>query len=74
MLLALLMAASLAGMRPAAKGQVPSAKPAPAAQNVLPVYIEEFFLSEAVRSEEHGELQLTLDGMASNPRQPASCP
>jgi len=64
MLLALLMAASLAGMRPAAKGQVPSAKPAPAAQNVLPVYIEEFFLSEAVRSEEHGELQLTLDGMA----------
>jgi hypothetical protein len=52
-------------------GQGSSAKPAPgtqpatSAQNVLPVYIEEFFLSEAVRSEEHGELQFTVDGMAS---------
>jgi len=62
-LLALLIAASLAGIWPVAMGQTPAAKPAPAAQDVLPIYIEEFFLSEAVRSEEHGELQLTLDGM-----------
>ncbi|MGA3162289.1 MAG: hypothetical protein ABSC77_13865 [Terracidiphilus sp.] len=58
----------MACLRPAAMGQAPSAKPAPAAQGVLPVYIEEFFLSEAVRSEEHGELQLTLDGMAFSGR------
>lgn len=58
----------LAGLKSAAMGQVPSAKPAPKTQNVLPVYIEEFFLSEAVRSEEHGELQMTLDGMASSGR------
>jgi hypothetical protein len=58
----------LAGLKSAAMGQAPSVKPAPAAQNVLPVYIEEFFLSEAVRSEEHGELQLTLDGMTSKGR------
>lgn len=45
--------------------QTPIAKPSPASQDALPVYIEEFFLSEAVRSEEHGELQLTLDGMVS---------
>jgi hypothetical protein len=67
-LLALLIAASMAGLRPAAMGQAPSVKPASAAQDILPVYIEEFFLSEAVRSEEHGELQLTLDGMASKGR------
>jgi hypothetical protein len=30
----------------------------------LPEYIEEFFLSEAVRSEERNELQLTVDGTA----------
>jgi hypothetical protein len=30
----------------------------------LPEYIEEFFLSEAVRSEERGELQLTVGGAA----------
>jgi hypothetical protein len=55
----------MAGLRPAAMGQAPGARPASTARDVLPVYIEEFFLSEAVRSEEHGELQLTLDGMAS---------
>jgi hypothetical protein len=49
-------------------GQAPGVIPAPRAQNALPVYIEEFFLSEAVRSEEHGELQLTLDAMASSGR------
>ncbi|MGB9407337.1 MAG: hypothetical protein WCA89_07355 [Terracidiphilus sp.] len=70
-LLALLIAASLAGLKTAAMGQAPGAKPAPTAktapkaQDILPVYIEEFFLSEAVRSEEHGELQWTIDGMAS---------
>jgi hypothetical protein len=58
----------LAGLKSAAMGQASSVKSAPAAQDVLPVYIEEFFLSEAVRSEEHGELQLTLDGMASKGR------
>jgi len=43
----------LAGLRPAAAGQTLSAKPTQTGQDVLPVYIEEFFLSEAVRSEEH---------------------
>jgi hypothetical protein len=52
----------------AAMGQTQGAKPAPTSQNVLPEYIEEFFLSEAVRSEEHGELQLTVDGMTSSGR------
>lgn len=60
----------LAGLWPAAVCQSPGTIPAPTVktasevQDVLPVYIEEFFLSEAVRSEEHGELQFTLDGMA----------
>jgi hypothetical protein len=54
----------LAGLKPAAMNQAPGAKPASTAQDVLPVYIEEFFLSEAVRSEEHGELQWTVDSMA----------
>jgi hypothetical protein len=54
----------LAGLRPAAVGQTHSTKPTQTRQNVLPVYIEEFFLSEAVRSEEHGELQFTVDEMA----------
>ena len=34
----------------------------------MPEYVEEFFLSEAVRSEERGELQLTLDGTTSGGR------
>jgi len=34
------------------------------ANRPLPEYIEEFFLSEAVRSEERNELQLTVDGTA----------
>jgi hypothetical protein len=66
----------LAALKTAAMGQAPNAKPAPTAQDVLPVYIEEFFLSEAVRSEEHGELQLTVNGMASLGRgsaSPAAC-
>ena len=58
----------LAGLKCTAMGQVSSPKPAPKAPNILPVYIEEFFLSEAVRSEELGELQLTLEGMASSGR------
>jgi hypothetical protein len=53
----------LVGLKPSAECQTPRAKPASTAQDVLPVYIEEFFLSEAVRSEEHGELQFTVDGM-----------
>jgi len=55
----------LAGLRPAAVGQTLRAKPTQTGQDVLPVYIEEFFLSEAVRSEEHGELQFTIDAMTS---------
>jgi hypothetical protein len=54
----------LAGLKPVAVGQILNAKPAQTGQDVLPVYIEEFFLSEAVRSEEHGELQFTLDEMS----------
>lgn len=61
----------LAGLWPAAMCQTPGAKPAPTTktapktQDVLPVYIEEFFLSEAVRNEEQGELQWTVDAMSS---------
>lgn len=33
-----------------------------ALHDVLPEYIQEFFLSEAVRSQEHGEVQLTVAG------------
>ena len=44
------------------EGQVVAPKSAPAAGDALPVYIEEFFLSEAVRSEDKGELQFTVDG------------
>jgi hypothetical protein len=36
------------------------------ADDALPVYIEEFFLSEAVRSEERGELQITVDAYGSH--------
>jgi len=54
----------------AAVGQSPTSQPAtglpPAvtANGPLPIYVEEFFLSEAVRSEQAGELQLTIDGAA----------
>jgi hypothetical protein len=49
-----------------ATGQATSTPASPAqstatASGALPVYIEEFFLSEAVRSEEDGELQFTVD-------------
>jgi hypothetical protein len=50
-----------------ASAQAPAAQPAPTAvssNGPLPEYIEEFFLSEAVRSEERTELQLTLGGAA----------
>jgi hypothetical protein len=42
--------------------------PAVTASGPLPEYIEEFFLSEAVRSEERTELQLTVDGAAFHGR------
>lgn len=48
------------------RAQAP-AQPAPppaAANGPIPEYIEEFFLSEAVRSEEQTELQLTVSGAA----------
>jgi hypothetical protein len=39
--------------------------PAPAAPpSVLPLYIEEFFLADAVRSEERGEYQVTFSGQS----------
>jgi hypothetical protein len=52
----------LAGPRPTLVCQTPRAKPAQTLQDVLPEYIQEFFLSEAVRSQEHGEWQLTVQG------------
>jgi hypothetical protein len=58
----------LVGVSILAAGQAPngpaaqSAQPPPTANGPLPEYIEEFFLSEAVRSEERGELQLTVGG------------
>lgn len=55
----------LAVLKTAAMGQAANAKLAATGQDVLPVYIEEFFLSEAVRSEERGELQFTLSGISS---------
>ena len=57
-----------------AAGQKPTSQPAAGlpppvtANGPLPVYIEEFFLSEAVRSEENGELQFTVDSAASRGR------
>ncbi|MGD0157283.1 MAG: hypothetical protein ABSB50_14390 [Terracidiphilus sp.] len=51
-------------------GRISGQQPAPASQATtaangpLPEYIEEFFLSEAVRSEERTELQLTVSGAA----------
>ena len=43
----------------------PASSNKPSANGVMPEYIEEFFLSEAVRSENRGELQLTVDAMSS---------
>ncbi|MGA3264322.1 MAG: hypothetical protein ABSC47_09790 [Terracidiphilus sp.] len=53
----------LAGLKPALMCQTPGAKTTRASQGVLPEYIQEFFLSEAVRSQEQGEVQLTVGGM-----------
>lgn len=44
--------------------QAPRPQTAAIAQNALPEYIQEFFLSEAVRSQERGEVQLTVAGLA----------
>jgi hypothetical protein len=63
-----------AGAVVAAAGQSSSPASAPATQakstanGPLPEYIEEFFLSEAVRSEERNELQLTVSGAAFSGR------
>jgi len=60
----------LAGTTMAAAAQKPTQQsasglpPLVSANWPLPEYIEEFFLSEAVRSEERTELQLTVDGAA----------
>jgi hypothetical protein len=53
----------LAGLKPTLVGQTPSANTAPTLRDVLPEYIQEFFLSEAVRSQERGEVQLTVQGI-----------
>jgi len=44
--------------------QAVASRPIAAKDDALPVYIEEFFLSEAVRSEDKGELQFTVDALA----------
>jgi hypothetical protein len=59
-------------MTSALNGQTPKAASAQAAQDVLPEYIQEFFLSEAVRSQEHGEVQLTVSGGAFRNRASAA--
>jgi hypothetical protein len=59
--LALLLSAGAAG-----RGQTPAvAAPAPGARTAMPEYIEDFFLSEAVRSEDRNEMQITLAAFAS---------
>jgi hypothetical protein len=63
---------SLAGVKPTLVGQTPRAKAAQTSQNVLPEYIQEFFLSEAVRSQERGEVQLTAQGMGFRDRRSAA--
>lgn len=66
MLLASIIGISLlTGFTRPAVCQSPNSSPAQPSQDALPVYIEEFFLSEAVRSERKGEMQFTVDGMAS---------
>jgi hypothetical protein len=44
--------------------QTPDIKGAQTPKNDFPEYIQEFFLSEAVRSQEKGEVQLTLEAAA----------
>lgn len=51
-----------------ASAQLPSTPlptKAPSSRDAMPEYIEDFFLSDAVRSENRGELQLTVDAMSS---------
>jgi len=63
--LLLLAAIPAVAIGQASSPQSSSSVPAqPTANGPLPEYIEEFFLSEAVRSEERNELQLTVDGTA----------
>jgi hypothetical protein len=47
-------------------GQSPSASAGNANSSVMPTYIEEFFLSEAVKNEDQGELQVTLGADSRN--------
>ena len=66
MLLASMVGLSLlTGVAHRAVCQAPKTNAAQPSEDALPVYIEEFFLSEAVRSERKGELQFTVDGMVS---------
>jgi len=46
--------------------QSPNASPANQNSSVMPTYIEEFFLSEAVKNEDKGELQLTVSADSRN--------
>ena len=57
-------AATAAASQKPAPQSTPGLPPAVTANGPLPVYIEEFFLSDAVRSEEDGELQFTVDASA----------
>jgi len=61
----LLAGAAIAAASQSSAAQTTAGTPPTAnANGPLPVYIEEFFLSEAVRSEEDGELQFTVDSAA----------
>jgi hypothetical protein len=62
----------LAGLKPTLACQTPSAKTAQTSQDVFPEYIQEFFLSEAVRSQEQGEVQFTVQGMGRRDRRSAA--
>jgi hypothetical protein len=65
MLTATILGISLLGFSlPPAICQTPNAQTPRIPQDVLQEYIQEFFLSEAVRSQEHGEVQFTVNGTA----------
>jgi hypothetical protein len=53
----------LGGSQSTSVCQTPTTKAAQISQDALPEYIQEFFMSEAVRSQEQGEVQLTAQGM-----------
>lgn len=68
------LAVMLATTTSAADAQASSVKPPSSASvnGAMPEYVEEFFLSDAVRNEDRNELQVTVDGMASKDHQSAA--